>query len=503
MNLAVWAAWGGMATGVGVYGWVWHRAGEQRRRWLEWGLALGVAAVSLVSSATHEPWRDELHAWLQAREMGLGALWEEMAREGHFLPWHLLLWPLAHSGVPVWTMGTVSWALNAAAVWWLARRSPLTGWEKAAVGASCVFLYVNPVISRCYALAPLALSGMAALWKKRDEWPMVFGLWVALLANTHLCFEGVAVAAFGVFSWENVFFRKDGKRGRGCGRQWAGLAIMAAGGVLAAAQVLPSLWKSSVEFGKDLAVGRDTAWFFRGCMPAWGGVAMVAGLAWLGVETWRTDKGAWWVYATGLAYMWCFSVFVYPGSVINRALAWWPVAVWAAWSVAGKNGGVGGRGRVLAVVAAGLAIARPDMTWQDARKEYDPLPAACRWVADRYGRDAEVWINGDDVCTEGALVYLGNVSDWQTGKRAKPISWSKDRVCRIVYPFPTCVEAVFREHPEKENFLAVAALWKWGGVTPEDLKRPGIEVEQVWNGALWREGGIALAALRVRRREVE
>ena len=122
----MWVAWVGMAAGVGGYGWLWKRAGRRGKKWLEWGLAAVVAGVSLASVLTHEPWRDETHAWLLARETGLGGLWREMACEGHFLPWFLLLWPLAHWGAPAWTMGAVSWGLNGWAAGWLARRSPLS-----------------------------------------------------------------------------------------------------------------------------------------------------------------------------------------------------------------------------------------------------------------------------------------------------------------------------------------------------------------------------------------
>lgn len=496
-----WACWAAMAGAVGGYGWVWQRAGDRGRKRLEWALVMFVVGVSAVSVALHEPWRDELHAWLQAREMGLGGLWREMAYEGHFLPWHLLLWPLAHFGAPVWSMGAMSWSLNAIAVWMLARKSPLTGLEKAAAGLSCLFLYVNPAIARSYVLVPLALFGVASLWGTRDKRPVAFGLWVALLANTHLYMEGMAGALFAVFAWENVLRRKDGKGWRECRWQWTGLGVMVTGGLLAAAQVLPGIWKSEVGAGR-LCIGlwEDTKCFLEECNSPVGMWMAVAVLGWLAAEAWRKDRGIFGAYTACLAYMWFFSVFLYPAFVVNRALLWWPVALSSAWMLAGQERR--NPWRLVLVCAAGLGLVRPDMTWRDWREDYDVLPLACRWVAEQYGPDEETWINGDDVCTEVAAAYLGNVMNWRTGERAGLISWSRPQPVVGAPSFPACATAVFRAHPEKESFLALAALWKWGGLAEEDLTRPGVEVETAWTRMVGPDGR-PMALMRVWRRGAE
>jgi hypothetical protein len=485
---AMWMAWWGMAAGVAVFGWAWQRAGERGRRWLDWGLVLLVAVVSAASAALHEPWRDELHAWLLAREMGVGELWREMAYEGHFLPWFLLLRPLAHWGAPIWTMGAVSWALNAIAVWWLARRSPMTGWEKAAAGLSCLFLYVNPAIARPYALVPLALWGMASLWGKRDDRPVSFGLWVALLANTHAYLEGVAGAAAAVFAWENVWRRKDGMGWTEGGRQWAGLGVMAAGGLAAAAQVVPGLWKSELTPGPGQGPGLANALdFFAACPSGWAAMAVTAGMGWLGVETWKRDRGAFWVYAGGLGFMLGFAVVLYSAGIVNRALLWWPLALWGAWVAAGCSAKEGGGkeahrswGRVLAVVAMGVGTMRPDMTWLDWREEYDVLPGVCRWVEEEFGEDAEVWI---DASTEVAWAYLGNAMDRGTGEKARPVSWAKD-VGVALRGFEESRRMVFGRDPGKESVLALGSMEDWSGMSWKDAERPGVEV------LLWKDRSI-------------
>ena len=181
--------------------------GETWRRrldaWLTWGVWLLVGIASLALVARHEPWRDELHTWLVTGDLTVGQLWHEMRWEGVML-WQLLLHPLARMGAPVWTLGAVSWVINWATLWFFAKKAPFGAAAKAVAMASVPFLYLNPVISRCYVLVPPILFGLAALWGERDRRPVLFGGLVALLANTHLYLEGSAGLIALVFAWGNV-----------------------------------------------------------------------------------------------------------------------------------------------------------------------------------------------------------------------------------------------------------------------------------------------------------
>ena len=482
---------------MGVYGWIWTRAGDKGRKWLEWGLAGLVAGVSLASVLTHEPWADELHTWLQARDLSVGELWLEMAYEGHFLPWHLILHPFASLGAPVETMGWISWIINAATVAWFARKAPLGGGAKAAVALSCVFLYVNPAISRCYVLVPPVLFGLAALWGKRDERPLAFGMLVALLANTHVCMAGPALLAFSVFAWTNVFRREDGETWRECGKQWAGLGVMVAGFAVAVAQILPCLWKSSVEPGNISDRSQCLAWMCQGCMPSPVGWAVAAGLAWLGVEAWRRDRGVFVVYAGSLAFLAGFALFVYPAAVVNRALLWWPVAIGTGWALEDRRRGAEAQwngGVCVAVAVTGLGLARPDMTWRDWREAFDPLPVACRAIVEEYGWDGEVWMDGAESRTEGAAAYLDHPMDWRTGRRAERIRWVAGRRDEGL-AFRECLEEIFRRHPGKECLWVLGTLGGGGeGVSISDLTAPGVSVEFLSRRAIcpW-SGGVVVA----------
>ena len=65
------------------------------RLWFPAGLTAVYALVLAFGLAHHEMWRDELQAWLLARDSaGPADLFANLKYEGHPALWHLLLMPL-------------------------------------------------------------------------------------------------------------------------------------------------------------------------------------------------------------------------------------------------------------------------------------------------------------------------------------------------------------------------------------------------------------------------
>lgn len=447
------------------------------RRWWEWVMVWGAwtvaGAISLLLLLRHEPWRDELHTWLVTRDLTVGQMWHEMRWEGHVMLWQLVLHPFARLGAPVWTLGAVSWAINWATLAWFAKKGPFGAVEKAVVMASATFLYVNPVISRCYVLVPPILFGLAALWGERDRRPVAFGGLVALLANTHLYLEGTAGLLFLTYARQCVFRREDGKGWRACRRQLAGLVIMLAGMAVAVAQVLPTLWDPSRGAGWHCGWAMDLCTFVLvgNGRAAWAAIPVLLG--WLALELWRKERGVFQVFAGSLAYMVCFSVFLYSGNVLNRALLWHVVALWALWA-AGKAVPAGRR----AVLVAGLSlcVVRADLMKADWRFEFDAMPEACRWIAETYGPDAEVWLNGDDHPSSVAAAYLPNLRDWRTGEKTGRMSLAMSGY-KGYREFAECRGEIFEREPWRESFLAMGFPGTEAGLKEEDVEgADGVEV---------------------------
>ena len=75
---------------------------------LRWAVFLLYAAATFLITLRHEPWADELQAWLIARDCTVPEIFHAMRWEGHFVPWYLMLHVFAANGGPVLCMNLVS-----------------------------------------------------------------------------------------------------------------------------------------------------------------------------------------------------------------------------------------------------------------------------------------------------------------------------------------------------------------------------------------------------------
>ena len=132
----------------------------------------------------HEMWRDEIHAWQVVAASGsLVELAANVRSEGHPGLWFLLLYPISRVTTDPGAMQLLHLgiALAVAAVVLLAAPLP-AGWR--ALFAFGYFpLYEYAVISRNYAVGALLLFIFCALYRKRDERPLVLAGMLALLAQ--------------------------------------------------------------------------------------------------------------------------------------------------------------------------------------------------------------------------------------------------------------------------------------------------------------------------------
>jgi len=192
------------------------------------------AAVTLFTTLHHEPWRDEAQAWLIARDLDLPGIFRIAGYEGHPVLWHLLLVPLAKSGLPILSQQILHWALAVAAVSILLLYSPFPIVTSAALAFSFLLGYEYAVISRNYILAVLLLFAIATSYPRRFERPLVYGGLVFLLFNTIVFSLLWGFSLLGMYSYE-LWKRKENE-GR---RPVMGLVLMALGGLAAVLQLIP------------------------------------------------------------------------------------------------------------------------------------------------------------------------------------------------------------------------------------------------------------------------
>jgi len=190
------------------------------------GAALVVALAGLGASR-HELWRDEMDAWLAARDAPTPwALFHAIRYGGHPATWYLLLWPLTRWPGDFAAMQALSVAVAGAAAFLVLRLAPGPRWLRLlwVLGYFPVFEY--GVLARNYGLSVLALAGLAWAFGERRERPLALGALLGLSAWTtpHGLFLTVAVLAVRA---AELALRPPPEAERA--RAWGGAALGAAG----------------------------------------------------------------------------------------------------------------------------------------------------------------------------------------------------------------------------------------------------------------------------------
>ncbi len=188
------------------------------------------AAIVVVLEVHHEPWRDEADPWLLARDADVITFFHRMGLSGTPGLWHTLLIPLARTGLPYGSQAVLHIIIAICAAAIILWQAPFPIGLRIAI-IFCYYLsYEYSVVVRSYALGILLLFSVAALYPKRFEKPLVFGLLVALLANTNTHSLIIAAMIGAGYAIEGLMLRQG----------WlAGASVMLTGGLAAAVQVYP------------------------------------------------------------------------------------------------------------------------------------------------------------------------------------------------------------------------------------------------------------------------
>lgn len=188
------------------------------------------AVLTLIGAANHELWFDEAQAWNIARDNDIAGIFHQLSYEGHPPLWYLILYVPSHMGLPCTVMPYISWFFTALAGAIIMFKAPFNAAARSAVLFSGGFLFVNSVMSRVYCLINLIVVLIALLYPKRKEHPILYGLLIGLLANTHICMSGF-IGIIGIFMLTDLFsgFRSKSikqKAGEFIGLGIAGIGVL-------------------------------------------------------------------------------------------------------------------------------------------------------------------------------------------------------------------------------------------------------------------------------------
>lgn len=175
------------------------------------GVTLLFFAVSGFTAVHHEMWRDEIQAWLLARDSAsVFELFASLKYEGHPGLWHIFLMPFTRLTASPVVMQAFHLLIAGGTVYLFVRYAPFTRLQKFLFSFGYFPLYEYAVIARNYALGFLLLTLLCVLFKERYQRPLGIGCVLFLLAHTSAYGLILTIAIGGAFFCEFLWFRARG-----------------------------------------------------------------------------------------------------------------------------------------------------------------------------------------------------------------------------------------------------------------------------------------------------
>jgi hypothetical protein len=190
----------------------------------------------------HEMWRDELQAWLIARDShSLRQLFHALHYEGHPSLWYLLLWIPAHLSPNPASMQVINGIFAVVLAWIVLSTMVLPRSMRVLIVFSFFVFYQFGVEARSYELGFLLLVAAArCLMGKRQHRKLAI-LLLALSINTHVFAAPVAVAlATWAFGCAKLKTWRDAGRLLRDGEFLTAFVVLGAAGILALITVWPA-----------------------------------------------------------------------------------------------------------------------------------------------------------------------------------------------------------------------------------------------------------------------
>lgn len=163
--------------------------------------------LNLSSIFFHEMWRDELQAWLIARDSkNILQLFINLKYEGHPALWYLLLTPLTKVFSPV-SMQILHLSIFLLALYFFIFFSPFSFLQKLLFSIG-IFSYEYTIISRNYSLSILFLFIYASYFEKRYEKPIITSIILFFLSHTNILGLIICISIFLTQIFDYFFFTK-------------------------------------------------------------------------------------------------------------------------------------------------------------------------------------------------------------------------------------------------------------------------------------------------------
>ena len=149
------------------------------------GLTVLFLMVGAFTASHHEMWRDEIQAWLLARDStSVFNLFANLKYEGHPGLWHLCLMPLSRITHSPIVMQLFHLLITGVTVYLFVRYAPFNWFQKLLFCFGYFVLYEYAIVARNYALGLLLITVFCVLFKCRYKRFIWVGCVLFLLAHT-------------------------------------------------------------------------------------------------------------------------------------------------------------------------------------------------------------------------------------------------------------------------------------------------------------------------------
>lgn len=224
----------------------------------EWVSFAVFIVLSVVMFLFHEPWYDEIQAWMVATDASVWEMIFELPHfEGHPPFWTLLLALFAKTGVPMEVGLRIPTLLfSAMAAYFVIFKAPFKKWIRCLIPFTYFLFYQYTVICRPYSLMFLGFVLAAFFYKQRNQKPLRFLLSLFLLCMSSaygILFAGMICIVWTAEIIKELWGKEFVKKAFKDRRTWALLVML-----LAAVSLLIIIWPADSAFAQVRVV--DFSW---------------------------------------------------------------------------------------------------------------------------------------------------------------------------------------------------------------------------------------------------
>ncbi|HAJ62037.1 MAG TPA: hypothetical protein DCP31_24690 [Cyanobacteria bacterium UBA8543] len=149
-------------------------------------LVLSFLFLQVIGIIHHEMWRDELHAWMIARDSSsISDLFNNLRYEGHPALWHLCLYFLSRVTRNPLAMQVFHLGISVLSVYIFVKFSPFTRLQKILFTFGYFPLFEYGIISRNYSFGVLLIFLFCIFFQNRYKNYLVLAILLSLMANTN------------------------------------------------------------------------------------------------------------------------------------------------------------------------------------------------------------------------------------------------------------------------------------------------------------------------------